>query len=166
MSIRVDENLFCAHNPSEKLSGFSDGSSSGIPPNPSTIPESPPDNRRLDLQLDLLSSECLQERGSGRKKPPIVVVDNELPTVSPFLIEPDKRNRFKLYTNDANRQEYAGYYYDFEVAYFLRHWPRLPAPSVAEFIAVAEQVVSRGYVPPSQMSAEQIQVLKGGCDAE
>ncbi|MEM9804536.1 MAG: hypothetical protein AAF959_04595 [Cyanobacteria bacterium P01_D01_bin.56] len=100
----------------------------------------------------------------GKTRPPILVVDNELPSTNPFLVEPVKGGRFKLYANHANHQEYAGHYYDFEVGYFLKHWPRPPAPSVAEFMAVAEQVVSRGYVPPSQMSVEQIQVLKGGLD--
>ncbi|NEZ68403.1 hypothetical protein D0962_37775 [Leptolyngbyaceae cyanobacterium CCMR0082] len=95
------------------------------------------------------------------EQPPILVIDDELPNPTAFLIDPVQGGRFKLYANNISRQEYAGYYYDFEVAYFLKHWPRLPAPSVAEFIAVAEQVVSRGYVPPSQMSNEQIRVLKG-----
>ena len=117
--------------------------------------------QKLDQDLESGAQLSLLVPPNEHGHPPILLVDDDLPAPTAFLVEPVKVGRFKLYANDATHQEYAGHYYDFEVVYFLKHWPRLPAPSVAEFMTVAEQVISRGYVPPSQMSNEQMRVLKG-----
>lgn len=98
-------------------------------PNTSIIPESPPENCRLSLQLDLLTSEGKRSRGSGR-----------IFTLHPYRSQGGKGFHLSC---ALTGQPFAGVWTDGEVAKIEKRITYAPV-SVPEFMAIASAEIFGG----------------------